>query len=619
MKINPKVAVPRLFPENNTHFKMIYFEVIANALDAGATKIDIEIDFQDSEFKKFVIIDNGIGFNDEQYDCFSNLMKTKDNTHKGQGRLVYLVYFENIQIVSKFSSKSQIYKRSFDFNFDFQPENSTIVQDNNSETGTKLSFSKKLKKMQSLDNLRASHIREMVFAEFLPYFFEMKQKNNFFEINIKTVVDGSEEFSSISLKDIPEFQSIELDTSELTPSGQSENLLKNPKAYLYYYLKKDDTENAITSVITSFAIDNRAKKIDIVDEANYIPNVEAIFFLVSKHLEGEVDATRQELTLKQKELQHLQNVFRKYIKDIFAENFNEYQQMVDKRKDFVRERFPHLMDYIDFSKIGFQSNKDVIQQAQNTFFKEQREILEKDKDELSEEDYDKAIDLSAKNLTEYILFRQLQIERLKNISPEDKEKVIHNIISPMKNLYSARHNDDFFKNNAWILDDRFMTYIGASSDMTLKKITQEFNHIFNHTSNSENRPDYLMFFSNKITDKNDKVDLVCFEFKRLGETLENKTKALTELTKYTKELKRVCPEIQRVWLYALVDFDEELESVLEALDFKMKFSTQGKIWYQYYANNEFELSFLDFRAVVGDAESRNKTFMDILKKGFSYE
>ena len=54
MDINLKVAAPRLFPESR--FEMVYFEAIANALDAKATKIDIEIEFENSEFKNFLIM-----------------------------------------------------------------------------------------------------------------------------------------------------------------------------------------------------------------------------------------------------------------------------------------------------------------------------------------------------------------------------------------------------------------------------------------------------------------------------------------------------------------------------------------------------------------------------------
>ena len=90
MDTNLRVAAPRLFPSHN--FGMVYIEAVANALDAGATNISINIDFNDSKFINFSIIDNGVGFNEYNYNLFSRLMSEKDTAHKGQGRLVYLLY-----------------------------------------------------------------------------------------------------------------------------------------------------------------------------------------------------------------------------------------------------------------------------------------------------------------------------------------------------------------------------------------------------------------------------------------------------------------------------------------------------------------------------------------------
>ena len=620
MDINLKVAAPRLFPESR--FEMVYFEAIANALDAKATKIDIEIEFENSEFKNFIISDNGIGLNEDQYRRFSELMDAKDNAHKGQGRLVYLIYFKNVEVTSQFIEGNKFKKRYFHFNFDFKKENNSLsLCSEGSLQGTKLSFSGKLKKIAKYDYLRADYIREQVFAEFLPCLFQLKQDNREFQININTKINDEELNSSINMQDIPSFKCVEIDTSELVIDNSSYDLLKEPKTKLYYFLKTHEEEDNVSSLITSFAIDNRAKKVDIVDKPNYIPNLEATFFLVSKHFEGCIDPTRQELTLKPEEFRRVKAIFRRYVKDILEKNFPEYQNIIEDRRRFLIDRFPHLIGYIDSEEIGFKSNRDVIKDAQDKFFKDQREILEKNT--LDEHDYEKALELSAKNLAEYILFRQLQIKQLKNIKKEDREKIIHNIISPMGKLYTrdcdSNVNSNIFKNNAWILDDRFMTYIQAASDKTLQDITVEFNKIFKESTSSKDRPDYLMFFSNTLQNESDKVDLVCFEFKRLGVRLEEKTKAVTELTKYIKQLKSVCENIQRVWLYALVDFDSELEESLESQDFKMKFSTQGKIWYRYYENIESELAFLDFDAVVSDADSRNQTFMEILKKGFAYE
>ncbi|QEY25670.1 ATP-binding protein [Neisseria zalophi] len=618
MDINLKVAAPRLFPQSR--FEMVYFEAVANALDAQATEINIEIEMENSNLEKFIIKDNGIGLNEENYWRFSELMEAKDNVHKGQGRLVYLLYFDDIKITSQFLEGDTYQQRSFNFNDNFKKENHHLIKNiKEYKSGTTLSFNGKRKKMRTNNSLDANYIREQIFAEFLPCFFEMKQENKNFQINIKSKLNEEQRQTSINVKDIPDFQSIEIDATDLLEEDSNnagQKSLLEPTAKLYYFLKSHDIKSNISSVVTSFAIDNRAKKIDIIDVQNYLPNVEAIFFLVSKHFEGCVDPTRQELTLKPEHLKRVKNIFRNKVKDILKNNFSEYQNILHERQSFLWNRFPHLIDYIDLSEIGFKANRDIVQDAQNQFFKEQRDILEKDK--LTESDYIKALDLSAKNLLEYILFRQLQIKKLKSIGKEDREETIHNIISPMRTTYSSGHNNDLFNNNAWILDDRFMTYIQAASDTTLKDITEKFDEIFYQSTKSKSRPDYLMFFSNKITHKSDKVDLVCFEFKRLGTKLEENTKAITELTKYIKQLKDVCEKIQRVWLYALVNFDQNLEESLESQDFKMKFSTQGKIWYRYYENIGAELAFLDFEAVVSDADSRNKTFMEILKNGFSY-
>ncbi|HDR1782883.1 TPA: ATP-binding protein, partial [Pasteurella multocida] len=84
MKINLRTAVSRLFPSHS--FEMIYIEAIANALDAEATRILIDINYKDSQFKSFVISDNGVGIDRDRYQRFSNLMDAQDSSHKGQGR-----------------------------------------------------------------------------------------------------------------------------------------------------------------------------------------------------------------------------------------------------------------------------------------------------------------------------------------------------------------------------------------------------------------------------------------------------------------------------------------------------------------------------------------------------
>lgn len=620
MDINLKVATSRLFPKSK--FEMIYFEAVANALDAGATVIDIDIVYRNSDFEKFTIIDNGCGLNEENYNRFSELMEAKDNAHKGQGRLVYLIYFENIEIISKFKdSTNNIKKREFSFNYNFDKEYGKGTEQINGEGsrgGTKLSFLGKLKDLYRIKSIQANNIKEEILAEFLPCLYKMKQEDISLIINIKSNINDEECISIIDVNDIPDFHCKSFPTIELIPENNNGTLLRDPNSYLYYSVRSLDNEKQ-SSIITSFAIDNRAKKIEIFDKSNYLPGVEAIFFLTSKHFEGCIDPTRQELTLEKKEMDAVERTLKRYIREILEDKFeSEYKKNIEQQSSFVENRFPHLMGYVDSSQLGFQSTEKVIQSAQNKFFRKEFGILQKEK--ISEDDYEEIIELSARNLTEYILFRQIQIDALLEISNKNSEYEIHNTITPIKSIiYADDKRSNLFKNNAWILDDRFMSYLHSTSDISLQRITKSFNNIFYQESDSEERPDYLMFFSNKLDNDNDKLNLVCFEFKKLGNTKYDKSKAIIQLTDYAAELKDTCEQIDILFLFALVEFDEKFEKTLERQGFKRRFSIQGKIWSKYNPDIDVELSFLDFKALIHDANSRNNTFMEILKNGFSYQ
>lgn len=89
MKINLKKTVNRFF--SNPSFEMIYSEAMANALDANATVMSIDISiksFEQPESMTIKIQDNGDGFSEENFLRYSSLMNTKDSSHKGLDRLV---------------------------------------------------------------------------------------------------------------------------------------------------------------------------------------------------------------------------------------------------------------------------------------------------------------------------------------------------------------------------------------------------------------------------------------------------------------------------------------------------------------------------------------------------
>ncbi|HDR1721943.1 TPA: sensor histidine kinase, partial [Pasteurella multocida] len=591
MKINLRTAVSRLFPSHS--FEMIYIEAIANALDAEATRILIDINYKDSQFKSFVISDNGVGIDRDRYQRFSNLMDAQDSSHKGQGRLVYLHYFNKINFESVYIENNTESKISFEFNYDFDESSCKINSSSTGKTGTEISFNNFSKnRLRDKSCLNSTSIKETILSEFLPAFHKVKEMGRNIDIIISTFVDGNTTCDQISIKDIPEFNCLQIEDhylSNISPKLSekiSKDLFREPLS-LYYYIEKT---SKLSSIVTSFAIDNRAIRVSIIDKDNYIDGFNAVFFIHSKCFDGQVDPTRKELTIDKSDLREIKKIFKHKIRDIFKENIPEFCRHQEKERTYLKEKYPHLIGYISEDDIGFSSKKYILFEARDKFFDDQQEILEKEN--LTNDDYKKALELSSRNLAEYIIFRQKQIDKLRSIDPKDRENEIHDTICPRKNE-DNNNTINIFKNNAWILDDRFMSFYHSFSDISLKKVSQL--SIFGKKSESERRPDFLLLFS-KPEDENKEVDIVIFEFKRLNIDIHDRSKAASELRTYARELKNILSEdkkIGRIWLYALVKMDDDFRQALYDDDFKSRFSPQGEIWYKYYETLSLEISFLD--------------------------
>ena len=118
MEVNVQKAVKMFF--SNSSFEMIYSEALANALDADASEIRINIYLPDKnqlQNLQLTISDNGIGFDDNRFKKFSKLFDVEEQSHKGLGRLVYLCYFDSICIESIYDAGTK--KRTFTFNDEF--------------------------------------------------------------------------------------------------------------------------------------------------------------------------------------------------------------------------------------------------------------------------------------------------------------------------------------------------------------------------------------------------------------------------------------------------------------------------------------------------------------------
>lgn len=614
MNINISNAAALFFP--NPSLEMVYFEAIANSIDAGATLIEIDIkikSFSAIETFSVTIKDDGKGFSERNFEKFSSLLEVEEEDHKGIGRLVYLNYFKEIEIESIFVDK----KRKFTFNKNFKGE-SIVVPFENEKNETILSFKRyNLDRIKSYDFLKPKSIKNSILLHFFPLFYSKKILNENLEIIIKLETkepnpkyDFYSDKQIIKVKEIAKLEEEEIDAAEL-------DLFEKLK--LFYSVKESFTEN---SIITAICVDGRTIPIDIISKGGIPNGYEIVFLMYSDLFKGKVNSSRQELTLKEEELKIVKKIFSDRVIEIFNEKIPKINSKNIETKLILAEKFPHLQGYFDDKVVGLIDKNQILEIAQKKFFNAQKEILEATN--LTDEQYEKSILISSRILTEYILYRNLIINKLKLVDKNSSESDIHNIIIPMRKSFSKNNfHNDLFTNNAWLLDDKYMSYSTILSDLKMTDLLRELAIEDEDNLKDGSRPDIAIVFSNN-PETNEKVDVVIIELKKTDLKLAKKEEVVSQLRQRARKLiKYYGNKIQRIWFYGIVDFDDEFKISLLEDKYTRLYSTDSVFYKEQPIILEIEkpnesipvgLYIMSFDAFINDASSRNSTFLNLLKE-----
>ncbi|NMR35476.1 ATP-binding protein [Chryseobacterium aquaticum] len=611
MKVKLDQAVKMFF--GSSSLEMVYFEAISNALDAEANEININISIDAinrAETLNINISDNGLGFDDWRYKKFSNLFDVEESSHKGLGRLVYLCYFEKVLVQSVFEKNKQ---RVFTFSEGFDEKDFEINNVENSNSGTVLSMQNcLLQKVATYDFLLPKNLKSKILDEFYSRLFQLKIIGKNIFININTKIGDKEYKDILSTDDIPKMDLVEIDSS----------LNLYDKFQLYYSIQEVEPND--TSLTSAISVDNRTVKVDIIAEENIPTSYKMVFLLLSDFFTGKVDASRQNLTLTKVELREIQKVFRKEATRLIEERIPRVKKTNTAIRESLVNRYPHLNGYFDVDNIGYLKRNDILKDAQEEFFKAQKELL--DAHSLTDEQFKKSLEISDRALTEYILFRQLTIEKLRDSTKEDSESYLHKIIATKgKDGKFLKENliNDIYKNNSWLLDDKYMTYEVTLSDREMSELVTylvEGEEVIRDID----RPDFAFIFSNN-PNEDKPFDVVIVELKKRGVDQYENQKTINQLeTRARNLMKYYNNKVQRIWYYGIIEFNDEIELALSGT-FTELYSS-GKL---YYKETEVAISLRpkvtipigifmwDIDAVVRDADARNSTFLNFIKSKFS--
>lgn len=612
MDIETSSAIRLFFP--NPSLILVYFEALANALDAGATEVSIDIDiqaFDKPDTLKITITDNGDGFTDENFERFKTLLKPRDKFHKGIGRLVFLNYFNSVEVDSTWDKKKRnfIFKEGFDTNVPAQE-----VQDEQEER-TSLVFTGFVKeRIKAYDDLKPDALKPQIIEQFLPTLDARKRENREFKISINLRTNENnpqKEFFphdvTVTSDDLPRMTKVPIHDDTLDAISDIN---------MYYHIESVSGKGRS---LIAFSIDGRTIPVNLIPSSSFPPGYLCVFLFESEIFHSHTDSSRQRLVLPDGTQEaHLYRVLRRELGKVLAEGIPQITEKNEKTKAKFEEQFPHLLGYFENDTVGLVDRDDALEIAQKRFFQIQKEILQCEA--LSDAAYEKSLELSSRTLTEYILYRAKIINRMKEMTADNAESDIHNLIVPRFEEFSqAAMPSEIYQNNAWLLDDKFMVFQTILSEKPMDAVIKAIR-LDEENLGDSGRPDIAMIFS-ADPDNTAGVDVVVVEIKKKTDDEKDNFYAVNQLLDRARKLVEHCPNIQRVWYYAIMQINEATAFRLRQFKWTPLFS-KGQVYYQ-----EFDTPHPDgrvvptptfvmsFDAIVADAECRNHTFLEILRDG----
>lgn len=385
MEINLRNAVNKFYP--NPSLEMVYFEAIANAIDANAKNINVSISieaFNKPETLRITIEDDGDGFTDNNFEKFSRLLEYKDKYHKGLGRLVYLQYFKEVKVKSVYRKGV----REFSFTEDFDKKCEVKITENK-KTGSLLEFEDYYKgTIKTYDYLLPESLIEKTKIHFYPTLYSRKLDKNHLSIKFSlSVKESNPKYRFVSghkeliAEDLPDLRRKKIDTDQLGLFTDVE---------LLYNIKKDYQGTSVTTVIN---VDKRTIPLDLLSKEDIPQGYEMFFLLRSSYFDGKSGTTRESLDIEKSELEIIKQIFTESVNEVLHEHVPQINERNKKVLERVNSQFPHLNGYVSEKGLGYIKKEKVLEEAQRKFFQDQKRILEAE--DLSDSQYDDALNISS--------------------------------------------------------------------------------------------------------------------------------------------------------------------------------------------------------------------------------
>lgn len=630
------------------------YEAIVNSIQAideesatkpGIIEIDLirtsqkglELDGKEDlpEIVDFIIKDNGIGFNDANYESFNYAHSTYKKGGKGVGRFSWLRAFQHAEIESRFRENGIWNIRKFQF----EPtkkgiEKHTLDPVNSTEERYTIVKLKGLKEdYRKWCNTKAEDIALKIIEHTFIYFL-------------------SENCPRILLNDLGN-QIVVNDLFLLFTNGQV-----IPKAVP---IRNNDFKLSIVRLYSSkvdnkihYCADNREVLVDkistdIPELDNILIDKEGKPFSIAVYVEGDfldqnVNEERTAISFSKGEVnfpdETTQEELRKAITDLLQIEFEDHinalsEKRISRVKEFVSQhpRYKQLLKYkadkikkipstLSDEKMELEVFK-IQQELELDVKKETKSVLkfitsESDMDEFDQkhkELYAKIIEVGNAKLSEYVIHRKLVLDLFdRMLKRKATEKAVHSLIFPLQTLSDEIGFED---HNLWMIDEKLSYHKYLASDKTFKKIVPI-------ESDSGDRSDIIIFNKPFAFSNDDKPyeSIVLIEFKRpMRDDYTDQENPISQINKYAREIiegeakdknEREFNFRKNTPIYAFIvcDLTKKLKAFAKDAGYKLLPSGDG--YFSFNDNYNMYIEILSFDKILKDSKERNRVLFEKL-------
>ena len=616
---------------------------------SGQKSLELDSTHTLSDIMAIDIIDNGIGFTEENKDSFdtyrSGFKMSKGG--KGFGRFMYLKYFNHVSIESIFYEEDKYKQRSFTFGHaDEIIENEKIIDiesDSSIHTGTTLHLSS----IKSFDLDKGLEVIARKLVERLLVFFvtggiytpkiTIKEEDGSNAIILNDYIGDKSDIQQIGNEE------------KFSLKGREKEWSFSVKIYKIYYSAiinkicltanmREVTESALHNYVPEFK-ETMFETTENGTQKNYMIKA----YVQGQYLDDNVTTERDGFNfgkeddiysdLSERQIMKTTSlIIKKYFSDDIEKRYNDKKQKVEHYVYTTAPWNKTLLKDVDMESIPIGiSDFDLEMRFQKIKFdKEQnaRIALKELQDKYSDTEDDNDISLEdevndiLKNVTEtakndlahYVCQRRRIIELFDDLrrridgGKSHKESEMHNLIFPM---IKDDREVEYEEHNLWLLDERFNFTQYIASDKVI-------------SSSDHKEPDLAIFYESGLFYRNGDnaitSPIAIVEFKRPKRTnYPDEENPINQALRYAGRIlagKYEMPEgleevvvdksVTPVYIYIVCDIVPKIQEFADLAGLAISPDRQGYFGYNSKYNAYIEIK--SFKKVIDDAKMRNQIF-----------